>query len=235
MRLRSLAAAALAAALTLPSPMTAAPAAAQDLGALLGLFGGGGAIGPLALSPEIYGRPTPVQLWISPSPGPQGWTQVDGRVRTENFRATIERGLTQALVKETRGHLRIEGVRLTSLSLEPGAFRGEGEIRHAPASGGRERRTPFEARIPYVVAPEGLKLRPELRLGEAPAALRAAAGRLAQPLDLVALENMRGARLVSFAPSLDAAGVLDARARFLASPEALSAFMALALGGAGGR
>ncbi|MDD2869515.1 hypothetical protein [Neomegalonema sp.] len=229
MRLRSLAAAALIAALTAP----AAPARSQDLGALAGFLGGGGA--PVDLSPTIFGAPTPVRIWLRPSAGPEGWLRVEGRAQAPQARVHLERGLKQELALRTRGALHVEGVALSQLSADARAFHLAGEIRHAPRPGGRVESSGFEARIPYAVTPQGLKLRPEGRLGAAPPALRAAVEALLQPVDLVAEEALQGTRLESFVPSVSAQGDLEARAALLASPQALTNFWALALGGARGR
>ncbi len=228
MRLRSLAAAAFIAALSMSS-LCAAPARSQDFSALAGFLGGGGA--PVSLSPNLFGAPTPMQIWLRPSAGPEGWLQVEGRAQVPQIRGHLERGLKQELARRTRGALQIEGVALSRFSADARAFHLAGEIRHAPRPGARVQASAFEASLPYVVSPQGLKLRPEGRMGAAPPALRAAVEDLLQPVDLVAEAALQGTRLESFVPSVSAAGDLEARALLLASPQALTNFWALALGG----
>lgn len=233
MRLKPFAAAALAAALALP-----ASAPAQNFSEGLGLSEGLGGVfgmlaagGPFALNPRIAGEATPIQIWIAPGPASEGALQVEGRARVERAKAHAERILAAALRQQARGTLHIEGVALSALSADARAFALEGVALHAPRPGAPLARAAFQARIPYVVAPEGLKLRPEGRIAEAPPALRAAFGALLQPVDLAPQAQMEGARLLSFTPALSAGGALEARAAFLATPQALANFWALAASG----
>ncbi len=242
MRLTSLKMAVLAAPLALSLPLAGqTPAQAQDLGALMGALGQAGPIQgePLPFSPKIFGQPTPMQLWLRPSPGPEGHLRVDGRARAPEAKTHLSRIFARALAQQVGGALHVQGVRVDALSVDGRAFAASGEIWHAAQQGPEIRKTPFSApeiqktpfsvRANYVVAPEGLKFRPEGRIGPAPAALRAGFERLLQPVELVAQAPLDGARLVSFSPRF-ADGALEAEASFLASPQALAGFWALLMG-----
>lgn len=229
LRLKALAA---ASAVLIGALSVSAPAArSQGFDALAGFLGGGGA--PISLSPRLFGEPVPLRVWVRPSAGPEGWLKVEGRAQVPQIRSHVERGLKQELTRKTRGALIIDGVRLTRASANSRAFHLTGEIRHAARPGAPLAASPFEARIPYSVTPQGLKLRPEGRVRQAPPALEAAVAEMLQPLDLVAEAGLEGARLERFSPSVSASGELEARADFLASPQAMANFWALALGGLG--